>query len=84
MCYGNNFFKSEAFLPDFLGEISGNVYLYRAPDLYLFNPFEQRTTPELLNLVGDQECIGKGVSVFVVLISQGEIFSHSLLEILYQ
>ena len=54
LCYRNNAFKSEAFLPGLFGEICGDVYLYRAPDLNLYNPSQHTTTPELSNLFGDQ------------------------------
>ena len=82
LCYGNNVFKSEAFLPGLFGEISDNVYLYRAPDLNLFNPSQHRTTPELSNLLGDQENIGKGVSAFVILIGYSEVFSRAMLDLI--
>ena len=82
LCYGNDGYESESFLPNLFGEISENMYLYRAPDLNIFDPFEHKTTPELMNLVGDQERIGKGVSVFVILISQSEIFSRSMLDLI--
>ena len=81
VCYGNNAFKNESFLPG-LFEISENVYLCRAPDLDLFHQFEHVTSPELLSVVGDAEHIGKGVSVFIVLISLSEIFSQSMVDLI--
>ena len=75
VCYGNNAFKNESFLPG-LFEISENVYLYRATDLDLFHQFEHVTSPELLSVVGE------GVSVFIVLISLSEIFSQSMADLI--
>ena len=90
LCYGNNRVSSSRLskfydnLPkERLEDLPFNISFHYPADLNLFERFEDPVyTPEVADLIGQEDQVGRNVDVFLILISLEHVMSQNMYELL--